>query len=56
MIDKYKNAEWVTIGKGPIRLQVVNANNLNMGLMYFLSLKLFEIQHEAGLHKDFMGE
>jgi len=45
-VDKYKNAEWVTIGAGPVRIQIIKASNLNMGLMFYLTKKLFEIETE----------
>ena len=50
-IDKYKNAEWITIGSGPIRIKVIKASNLNLGVIYYLTKKLFEIDCDMNWNK-----
>ena len=45
----YKDAEFLTVGDGPVRIQIVKAGNLNMGHMMFVIKKLFEMECELGL-------
>lgn len=52
MTDTYKDAEWITIGSGAVRLSVIKASNLNMGLIFYLSKKLAEIENELKFKKD----
>ena len=52
----YKDAEFITIGDGPIRIQIVRAENLNMGHLATVSKKLFEIECEMGLIKTLAEE
>ena len=54
--EDYKNAEFITIGDGPIRVQIVKAANLNMGHLATVSKKLFEIESELGLIKTLAEE
>jgi len=52
----YKDADFITIGDGPVRIQIVKAENLNMGHMVNMSKKLFEIESEMGLIKTLAEE
>ena len=52
----YKDAEFITLGDGPIRIQIVKAGNLNMGHIASVSKKLFEIECEMGLIKTLAEE
>ena len=54
--EDYKDAEFITIGDGPIRIQIVKAGNLNMGHIVNMSKKLFEIESEMGLIKTLAEE
>ena len=54
--EDYKNAEFITIGDGPIRVQIVKAGNLNLGHLATVSKKLFEIESEMGLIKTMAEE
>ena len=54
--EDYKDAEFITIGDGPIRIQIVRAGNLNMGHMIQMCKKLFEIECEMGLIKTLAEE
>ena len=54
--EDYKDAEFITIGDGPIRIQIVKTKNLNMGHMFTVSKKLFEIESELGLIKTLAEE
>jgi len=47
--DKYKDVEWMTIGDGPVRIQVAKIKGLNMGTMFYLSQKLSEITQDGNL-------
>ena len=52
----YKDADFITIGDGPVRIQIVKAGNLNMGHIASVSKKLFEIECEMGLIKTLAEE
>ena len=52
----YKDAEFITLGDGPIRIQIVKAGDLNMGHIASVSKKLFEIECEMGLIKTLAEE
>jgi|TARA_R110000764_G_scaffold90885_1_gene173520 hypothetical protein len=52
----YKDAEFLTVGDGPVRIQIVKAGNLNMGHMMFVIKKLFEMECELGLIKTLAEE
>ena len=52
----FKDAEFITIGDGPVRIQVVKAGNLNLGHMAHMFSKLFEIECEMGLIKTLAEE
>ena len=54
--EDYKDAKFITIGDGPIRIQIVEAKNLNMGHLATVSKKLFEIECEMGLIKTLAEE
>jgi len=54
--EDYKDSEFITIGDGPIRIQIVKAGNLNMGHIVSMSKKLFEIECEMGLVKTIAEE
>ena len=54
--EDYKDAEFITIGCGPIRVQIVKAENLNMGHLAIVFKKLFEIESEMGLIKTMAEE
>ena len=54
--DDYKNAEFITIGDGPIRIQIVNAENLSAGHIATMVEKLFRIYSEMGLVKTIAEE
>ena len=54
--EDYKDAEFITIGDGPVRIQIVKAENLNMGHIINMSKKLFEIESEMGLIKTLAEE
>ena len=52
----YKDADFITIGDGPVRIQIVKAGNLNLGHMMFAIKKLFEMECELGLIKTLAEE
>ena len=54
--EDYKDAKFITVGDGPIRIQIVQAGNLNMGHLATVSKKLFEIESELGLIKTLAEE
>ena len=54
--EDYKDAEFITIGDGPIRVQIVKAGNLSIGHLATMSKKLFEIESELGLIKTLAEE
>ncbi len=54
--DDYKNAEFITIGDGPIRIQIVNAENLSAGHIATMVKKLSQIYSEMGLVKTIAEE
>ena len=54
--EDFKDAEFITVGDGPVRGQIVKAGNLNMGDIVFISKKLFEIESEMGLIKTLAEE
>ena len=54
--EDYKDAEFITMGDGPVRIQIVKAENLNMGHIINMSKKLFEIESEMGLIKTLAEE
>ena len=54
--EDYKDAEFLTVGDGPVRIQIVKAGNLNMGHMMLVIKKLFEMECELGLIKTLAEE
>ena len=52
----YKDAEFLTVGDGPVRIQIVKASNLNMAHIVKIMKKLFEIECEMGLIKTLAEE
>tara|TARA_R100000388_G_scaffold33088_1_gene25793 strand:- start:203 stop:424 length:222 start_codon:yes stop_codon:yes gene_type:complete len=54
--EDFKDAEFITVGDGPVRVQIVKAKNLNMGDIVYISKKLFEIECEMGLIKTMAEE
>ena len=54
--EDYKDAEFITIGDGPIRIQIVKAGNLNMGHMVKMCKFLGQIESEMGLIKTLAEE
>jgi hypothetical protein len=54
--EDYKDAEFFTVGQGPVRIQVLKASNLNMGHIMFAMKKLFEMECELGLIKTLAEE
>jgi len=54
--EDFKDAEFITVGDGPVRVQIVKAKNLNMGDIVYISKKLFEIECEMGLVKTMAEE
>ena len=54
--EDYKDAEFITVGDGPVRIQIVKAGNLNLGHMAFAIKKLFEMECELGLIKTLAEE
>ena len=54
--EDYKDAEFITIGDGPIRIQIVNAENLSAGHIATMVEKLFRIYSEMGLVKTIAEE
>ena len=54
--EDYKDAEFFTVGQGPVRVQILKASNLNMGHMMFAIKKLFEMESELGLVKTLAEE
>ena len=54
--EDYKDAEFITIGDGPIRIQIVKAGNLNMGHMVQMCKFLGQIESEMGLIKTLAEE
>jgi len=54
--EDYKDAEFITVGDGPVRIQIVKAGNLNMGHMAFAIKKLSEMESELGLIKTLAEE
>ena len=54
--EDFKDADFITVGDGPVRIQIVKAGNLNMGDIVFISKKLFEIESEMGLIKTLAEE
>jgi len=55
-VNKYKDAEFITVGDGPIRIQIVKAANLNMGHLIYVMKKLFEIECETNIIKTLAEE
>ena len=45
-IDIYKDKEWIDIGDGPIRIKVLKDAMTDMGIMFYLCKKMFEIKCE----------
>ena len=54
--EDYKNAEFITIGDGPIRIQIIKAENLNAGHIATMVQKLSQIYSEMGLVKTIAEE
>ena len=54
--EDFKDAEFITLGDGPVRIQIVKSRNLNMGDIIFISKKLFQIESEMGLVKTLAEE
>ena len=54
--EDYKNAEFITIGDGPIRIQIVKAENLNARHIATMVQKLSQIYSEMGLVKTIAEE
>ena len=54
--EDFKDAEFITVGDGPVRVQIVKAKNLSMGDIVYISKKLFEIECELGLVKTMAEE
>ena len=54
--EDYKDAEFLTIGDGPVRIQIVKTSNLNMAHIVKIMKKLFEIECEMGLIKTLAEE
>ena len=52
----YKDAEFLTVGDGPVRIQIVKTSNLNMAHIVKIMKKLFEIECEMGLIKTLAEE
>jgi hypothetical protein len=52
----YKNAEFITVGNGPVRIQIVKQSDLNLGLIWTVQKKLFELECELGLIKTLAEE
>ena len=52
--EDFKDAEFITVGDGPVRVQIVKAKNLSMGDIVYISKKLFEIECEMGLVKPWL--
>ena len=54
--EDYKDVDFITIGDGPVRIQIVKAGNLNSGHITFAIKKLFEMECELGLIKTLAEE
>ena len=54
--EDYKNAEFITIGDGPISIQIVKAENLNARHIATMVQKLSQIYSEMGLVKTIAEE
>ena len=54
--EDYKDAEFFTVGQGPVRVQILKESHLNMGHMMVAIKKLFEMECELGLIKTLAEE
>ena len=52
----YKDADFITIGSGPIRIQVDRRHMKNMADYWFFAKALFKIESDAGLIKTLAEE
>ena len=52
----YKDADFITIGSGPIRIQVDRRHMKNMADYWFIAKALFKIESDAGLIKTLAEE
>ena len=53
----YKDAEFITVGTGPVRIQIVKTSkNLNLGIIWTVQKKLFELECDLGLIKTLAEE
>ena len=52
----YKDAEFITLGDGPIRVQIDRRHMKNMADYWFFAKHLFTMESEAGLIKTLAEE
>tara|TARA_R100000353_G_C6344965_1_gene151517 strand:+ start:250 stop:468 length:219 start_codon:yes stop_codon:yes gene_type:complete len=52
----YKDAEFITLGDGPIRVQIDRRHMRNMADYWFFAKHLFTMESEAGLIKTLAEE